>query len=235
MARGREEVRDRTCGCGSIERPRAAQPGERESCCGAAQQEAAVEAGWFRRHPKVGRLTGLFSYNTAVVHITEPQLRRIHVVRALAPRPRPRRPPHGVHGRACLPQRGQGRGRDPPWVRPVGDHRRPQEEGQGPGAVEPLPAREPPRRRALQPRVRAALRDHGPHHLGVRGLQLPAARHRQHGDPRALRHRGAEEEVARAAARRRDPLLLLHDRAGRGVVGRHQRALLDHRATATST
>jgi hypothetical protein len=57
-----------------------------------------------------------------------------------------------------------------------------------------------------QPRVRAAVRDHGPRALGARGLQLLGARHRQHGDARALRHRGAEEAVARAAARGRDPL-----------------------------
>ena len=58
----------------------------------------------------------------------------------------------------------------------------------------------------LQPRLRAAVRDDGPRLLVGRGVQLLGARHRQHGDHRALRHRGAEGAVARAAARRRDPL-----------------------------
>jgi hypothetical protein len=39
---------------------------------------------------------------------------------------------------------------------------------------------------------------------------------------RALRHRGAQGEVAEAAAQRRDPFLLRHDRAGGGLVGRAQ-------------
>ena len=49
------------------------------------------------------------------------------------------------------------------------------------------------RRRADQPPVRAALRDHGPQPVPrSRGVQLLGARHRQHGAARAVRHRGAE-------------------------------------------
>ena len=62
------------------------------------------------------------------------------------------------------------------------------------------------RRRAHQPRIRAAVRDHGPVVDRARGVQLQRARHRQHGSARALRHRRAEEAMARAAAARRDPL-----------------------------
>ena len=47
-----------------------------------------------------------------------------------------------------------------------------------------------------QPRVRAALRDHGALPDRAGGLQLLGARHRQHGGARALRHRRAEEAVA---------------------------------------
>ena len=46
---------------------------------------------------------------------------------------------------------------------------------------------------------------------------------------------GAAEAVARAAARRRDPLGLRHDRARRRVVRRHQHPLRASAATATST
>ena len=49
------------------------------------------------------------------------------------------------------------------------------------------------------------------------GVQLLRAGHRQHGDPRRARHRRAEGALAPAAARRRDPLVLLDDRA------RHER------------
>ena len=71
--------------------------------------------------------------------------------------------------------------------------------------------------------------------LGVRGLQLLGARHRQHGGAGALRHAGAEEAMARAAARRRDPLRLRDDRARRGLVGRHQHPGRASCATATTT
>jgi alkylation response protein AidB-like acyl-CoA dehydrogenase len=51
-----------------------------------------------------------------------------------------------------------------------------------------------------QPRLRAARRDHGPRALGVRGVQLQRARHRQHGAAAPVRH-------ARAGARWLAPLL----------------------------
>jgi hypothetical protein len=99
-------------------------------------------------------------------------------------------------------------------------------------AVEPVPAaaRRKPRGAAAQRLrhrpdergVRAAGRDHGRGALGQRGLQLLGARHRQHGDHRALRQRRTQEALARTAAGRRDPLGLRHDRAGGGLVRRHQ-------------
>jgi len=53
--------------------------------------------------------------------------------------------------------------------------------------VEPVAA-EVARRHAHQPRVRAAVRDHGPRALGAGGVQLLGARHRQHGDAAQVRH-----------------------------------------------
>ena len=44
-------------------------------------------------------------------------------------------------------------------------------------------------------------------------FRLPGAGYRQRRNPRPLRHAGAEEEVPRAAARQRDRLVLLDDRA----------------------
>ena len=75
--------------------------------------------------------------------------------------------------------------------------------GAGRGPVEPVPAR-PAGRRAghapCQPGVCAARRDHGPRALGLGGLQLLGARHRQHGALAHVRH-------ARAAGGWLDPLL----------------------------
>jgi aminoglycoside phosphotransferase (APT) family kinase protein len=61
------------------------------------------------------------------------------------------------------------------------------------------------------------------------GHELLRARHRQHGDPRPVRHAAPAGAVAPAAARRRDPLVLRDDRAVGRVVGRHQH-LEPHRA-----
>jgi hypothetical protein len=55
------------------------------------------------------------------------------------------------------------------------------------------------------------------------GKQPLRARHRQHGSAREGRHARAEGEVAEAAAQRRDPLGLRHDRAERRLVGRQER------------
>ena len=67
----------------------------------------------------------------------------------------------------------------------------------------------------------------GPHRLGLGSVQLLRARYRQHGSVHALRHQGAEAEMAAAADGRRNPLRLPDDRAGGGVVGRHQHRNLD--------
>ena len=98
-------------------------------------------------------------------------------------------------------------------------------EGQGAQgrAVEHVPAARLQRPgRHLQPRLRAAVRGDGPGVLVERSLQLLGARHRQHGNAGALRHRCAEAALARAAARRRDPLGVSDDRARRRLVGRDQ-------------
>ena len=104
---------------------------------------------------------------------------------------------------------------------------------QAAGAVESVSAAVRSRRRADQSRVRAAVRDHGPRALGAGSVQLLGARYRQHGSAGALRHAGAQEAVARAAARRRDPLVLRDDRAGGRVVGCDQHRE-PHRAAGRS-
>ena len=91
-----------------------------------------------------------------------------------------------------------------------------------------LPADRDTRRHArhdgpLQPRICADLRSAGPLGDRLRGGQLLGARHRQHGSVRPLRLGRAQGEVAEAAAQRRDPLVLRHDRAGGGLVRRAQR------------
>ena len=70
-----------------------------------------------------------------------------------------------------------------------------------------------------------------------RGLQLLGARHRQHGDDRALRLAGAEAAMAGAAARRQDPQRLRDDRAGGRLVGRdqHRGAHREEGQTSTSS
>ena len=88
--------------------------------------------------------------------------------------------------------------------------------------MEPVPARERVRRRALQPRLRARLRGDGTFPLRARGLQLLGARYRQHGGAGPLRHRGAARGMADPAARRRDPLRLRHDRSRGRVLRRDQ-------------
>ena len=58
--------------------------------------------------------------------------------------------------------------------------------------------------------------------LGARGDQLPGAGHRQHGAAAPARHRRAEADLARAAARRQHPVGVRDDRAGRREQRRHQ-------------
>ena len=93
----------------------------------------------------------------------------------------------------------ENRKRGNAWVADA-DHGGTEGQGARGGTVEPVPARIRPRRRAHQSRIRAAVRDHGPLVDRARGLQLQRARHRQHGSAGPLRHRRAEEALARAAA-----------------------------------
>ncbi len=87
----------------------------------------------------------------------------------------------------------------------------------------------------LQPRIRADLRGPRPLLDRLRSGQLLGARHRQHGSVRPLRQQGAQGEVAEAAAQRRDPLLLRHDRAGRSPRPTRATSSAASRATATTT
>ena len=73
-----------------------------------------------------------------------------------------------------------------------------------------------------QPAICVLRRGDGPHRLGVGGVQLLRARHRQHGGASPLRHARAEGRVAEAADGRRNPLRLPDDRARRRFIGRHQ-------------
>ena len=73
-----------------------------------------------------------------------------------------------------------------------------------------------------QPRLFAPCRNHGHVSDVVGGVQLRRARYRQHGSHRALRQRRTQGTLAEAAAERRNPFRVLHDRAARRVVRRHQ-------------
>ena len=110
------------------------------------------------------------------------------------------------------------------------------------GPVEPVPAATAPHASGydgagLSNQEYAPLcRDHGPRAVAPRGLQLLGARHRQHGDARALRH------ATSSKARWLEPLLdgeirsrLRDDRAGGRLVGRHQHRSPASSARATTT
>ena len=58
--------------------------------------------------------------------------------------------------------------------------------------------------------------------------ELCGAGHRQHGAARDVRDARAGRAVAHAPAERRDPLVLLDDRAGGRVIGRHEHRVHDH-------
>ena len=109
---------------------------------------------------------------------------------------------HGVHGRARLSRTStsgtSALRSDKRWEPvPIIEELKPKARAAGP--VEPVAA-EVARRHAHQPRVRAALRDHGPRALGAGGLQLLGARHRQHGDARSSY--GTPEQIKAVAASR---------------------------------
>ena len=108
-----------------------------------------------------------------------------------------------------------------------------QGQGQGSGPVELLPARRRDRPGPHQPRLRLHRRRARQESAGVGDPELLGARHRQHGSAGARRHARAEGEVAEAAAQRRDPLGLRHDRAGRRLVRRQEH--LDHAPSSSAT
>ena len=70
--------------------------------------------------------------------------------------------------------------------------------GQGPGPVGDLPRRGARRPRLRPAQARPAQRDHRPLRLGAADVRRRRARHREHGDARGVRHRGAEGALARS-------------------------------------
>ena len=85
--------------------------------------------------------------------------------------------------------------------------------GQGPGPVGDLPRRGARRPRLRPAQARPAQRDPRPLPVGAADVRRRRARHREHGDARGLRHRGAEGALARADAQPGDVVGVLDDRA----------------------
>ncbi len=104
---------------------------------------------------------------------------------------------------------------------------------QGGESLEPVPAALRARRRSHQPRIRAVVRDHGTLAYRAGGVQLLGAGYGQHGSAGPLRHAGAAAALARAVARRPDPLGIRDDRTGRGIERCHQHSIR-HRARRRS-
>ncbi len=104
----------------------------------------------------------------------------------------------------------------------AGDPRGPERRGARAGTVEFLADRQRPRSRTDHGRIRLHRRGDRPLTPGGRSLQLQRPRHGQHGSARTIRLGRTETRVARAAARRQNPLGLRDDGTGRRVVGRHQ-------------
>ena len=101
-----------------------------------------------------------------------------------------------------------------------------QGKGQGRRPVEFLPARRRDRRGPEEPRLRLYRGRARQKSAGLGDHELLGAGHRQHGGAGARRHPRAEGEVAEAAAGRRNPFRLRHDRAQCRLVGRQEH--LDH-------
>src|ERR1700692_4693089 len=70
--------------------------------------------------------------------------------------------------------------------------------------------------------IRAVMRNHGPQSHGAGGVQLFGTRYGEYGGTGALWHGGTAVTMARAAACWRNSIVLLHDRAGGSLLGRHQ-------------
>src|SRR6266403_2550287 len=70
--------------------------------------------------------------------------------------------------------------------------------------------------------IRAIVRNHGPQSHGARGVQLFGTRYGQYGSAGTIWNDGTKRKMAEAAAGGRDSIVLLNDRAGRSLLGRHQ-------------
>ena len=147
-----------------------------------------------------------------------------------------------VHGRTRLSERAALSSEEVRRGRPLAAdaaHRGAEAEGARGGPVEPVPAASPSYGAGPdQPRIRAALRDHGPRRHGrPRSSTAPRPTPATWRRSSATGPRAAEARMARAAARRRDPLLLRDDRARRRLIRRHQyrKPHRARRATTTSS
>ena len=98
-----------------------------------------------------------------------------------------------------------------------GDRRPAQAAGEGPGPVGTLLGRGAGRPGPRTAEARPDQRDPRPLRLGAGHLRDRRARHREHGDPRRLRHRRAEGALALPAHAPGDLLGLLDDRAPRRI------------------
>ena len=115
------------------------------------------------------------------------------------------------------------------YARPARGAGEGQGEGQGGRALELLPAGRRDRRRPEESGLRLYRRRARQEPAGLGNHELLGAGYRQHGSDRARRHQGAEGKVAEAAAERRNPLRLRHDRTQCRLIGRQEH--LDHGQT----
>ena len=183
---------------------------------------------------------GLVGVGHAIEHCSTVCEGQRHGLLPLPARRRPPRPRARVRRRRDRADRGRGAPAHHPAARvrrrqldPRPGHRRAPGQGARAGPVEPLPAgraRRPLRRRLrhrrrrgpLQRRLRPGGRGDGPLVPRAPRLQLQRARHRQHGGAAQVRHRRAEASSGSSRCSRGDPQRLLHDRARRRVLRRHQ-------------
>src|SRR5579859_747647 len=127
----------------------------------------------------------------------------LYVIRIPATPSRARIASARVHGQAHLSER-ESLSRADRRGRPLAagrHHRRAETQGARGGLVELIPPGQGVRRRPLELRVRATVRNHGPVSARARGFQLLRTGYRQHGSAGALWERRAETTLAETSAR----------------------------------